>query len=114
MTVTRPTLNSVCLWRAETVAKREGRSLANAIEKMVQESWDFRMASHQASFLPVVPGSIKERAAGTLSLHAPARLIEAVEAIAAKESRATSAVLNILVAEALAARAATTAPAEAA
>ena len=86
--------------------------MANAIERWSRNS-DFRMASHQATFLPSCPVVSKNVPQAPLAA-CSSRLIEAVEAIAAKESRATSAVLNILVAEALAARAATTVPADAA
>ncbi len=39
----RPSLDPVTIWRGEQIAKSEGRSLANAIARLVQEAWDQRI-----------------------------------------------------------------------
>jgi len=52
MSLPRPTLDHMTLWRAEQVAKIEGRSLANAIARLVQEAWDARLAARTRACLP--------------------------------------------------------------
>ncbi len=110
MRTTRPTLDKITVWRGEQIARSENRSLAAAIAKLVHEAWDARMASHEATLTPVVPGD-RERAAGTLAAHMPAGRIAAIEAVAKIEHRTVSAMINLLVDEALKFRAANAAPA---
>jgi hypothetical protein len=40
----RPNLNAIAVWRCEQVAKAEGRSLANAAERLIEEAWNRRQA----------------------------------------------------------------------
>ncbi len=64
MTVSRPTLDSVTIWRAEMVAKAEGRSLANAVARLVQEAWDARMSKRLTAGLPAHAAARVKAAAG--------------------------------------------------
>jgi hypothetical protein len=102
----RPQLDFATEWRCQQVARKENRSLAGAIAVLVDEAWTARLASDTAATLPAIPGSDdKERAARTIATHMAATRIAAVELLADKEHRSTSAMVNVLVAEALHARA---------
>ena len=48
----RPTLDPVTIWRAEQVAKSEGRSLANAIARLVEEAWGARLEAMRRAAAP--------------------------------------------------------------
>jgi hypothetical protein len=52
MATPRPHLDSMTIWRAEQVAKAEGRTLPNAIARLVTEAWDHRMVTRTRTCFP--------------------------------------------------------------
>ena len=105
MPATKISVDSVTAWRASQVALRENRSLANAVGILVGEAWDSRQATAVAKAMPIIREEA-EPAAATVAAHMTGSRIRAINLIAAKERRSVSAVINLLVSEALASRAA--------
>lgn len=101
--MSRPNLDMITLWRGEQIARLEGRSLAGALAVLVQEAWNLRLNREAARCLGIhrdVPGEPGQ----TVASYLPVRIAQLLKRLSVSEHRSISAVVRLLVCEALAAR----------
>ncbi len=104
MSQRRPQLDQLTLWRAETVARQENRTLPSAIAVLIGEAWDRRHNVETGRCVGLHLDAPADGEARTIGTHLPVKIIARIERIAELEQRSVSQVVRLLVAEALASR----------
>ncbi len=111
----RPEIDPVASWRVAELARLEGRSLANAANRLIEAGWNSKMAKAEFEIMPHrLDLDMASSEKSTMAHHLPTALIDEIRATAVRERRSASAVAAALLHGALIkARAANTAPATA-
>jgi hypothetical protein len=102
----RPLLDTPNAERVRMFAEMSNRDLSKAANVLVQRGWESVTVQREAEVMPRAPGVDRKAPHTTASYHLPLALVQAVKALAESDRRTASGTVAMLVAEALAARAA--------